>query len=559
MKNYKVSLGIILGFHIVCFANLNQSQDNQFRELIDILPTGSGSHEYVIDAKLVLQDLYEGVQNQKISLVQAVEKLQNLANRLENDPRANISFADKSTRLTLYDYSIKFLRPLIKLLQTQSKLAEQVPQAKAVPSKVARLEFQQLLDILPLTSSEVVADIKIGLEELFIAAENKNISTADLVARLTERAKKLETDPRLVNIQFPSSWGTLTLSEFAHNSLRPLISQLEKESLAKPTPITPTPPAPTKPSVSPTPKPSAQPVPVAPRGLKNIGNSCFMNATLQNFFALDQLSTGLIDRINTGYYKAGSLASEYINFINTLTTASEKIMVPQALCTRGWAKMGFERGSQQDNDEFLIALLDDLIPNIEKDPLARLLAITLQPYTDNRAGKPERTLFLSLPIPSDATSLQDCLKAFTAVETVQETGQKRQFKIMQTSKYFIVHLKRNVAKIDPQTQKPIITMRGLQKEKISKALPFPMHLNLNPYAGIGVKLPLYQLKGMVIHAGSAEGGHYTGYVRYGDTWYFVNDEEVKSVSAQEVERITQQGYGSDVYQTPTTFFYEQIK
>ncbi len=308
-------------------------------------------------------------------------------------------------------------------------------------------------------------------------------------------------------------------------------------------------PQPVTPPAARPPSPPAQAATGTPHGLNNIGNSCFMNASLQSIYALDRLTNALLPR--TDFYPPRSFAAEYVKFIQDMRNSSEKELAPRELCMRGWAKMGFNPLSQQDNDEFIVALLDDLIGTNQNDPINQLLEIQLQAFLGGKASARQNTVLLSVP-PLKET-LDQCLQAFFAEEQVEYAGimQEKQERILRAGHYFIIHLKRNVPGKDPKGQFALI--------KIAKPIPFPLtNLDLNPYAIAGARLPLYRLKAFVVHAGSARGGHYTGYVRYGNNWFFVNDSAVTPVSQQAIEQIAKQGYGSAPDQTPTTFFYERM-
>ena len=267
---------------------------------------------------------------------------------------------------------------------------------------------------------------------------------------------------------------------------------------------------------------------------------------------------------DTGLYKPHTYGGEYLNFIKLMRTSTKNVLVPRALCYRGWAKLGFAPLSQQDNDEFITSLLNEVIV-ADNDPLAQLLQIQLQAFKNLEPSAPSTTFVLSVP-PSQK-ALDGCLQDFFKVEKIEfkneETKkieiQDKVEKIVHTGQYLIIHLKRNTFKIDPKTKKIALDKENHPVlEKITTPISFPVtNLNLNAFALPGIELPLYKLKGIVLHAGSARGGHYTGYVRYGNQWYFVNDSEVKPVPPQEIEKIANQGFGSDKNQLPTTFFYER--
>lgn len=440
--------------------------------------------------------------------------------------------------------------------------------------------------------------IKTQLSLLLGRVLEKNISMTDLLDQLKAIALTAES-PKYATIKFISDiYGPITLKQFSEIILRSLIDHItNKVGTLKFTPVAATPtkpvttPAPSKQPVklSPVAKPAApiaqpaaaprQPTPPPPArnnplGLNNLGNSCFMNASLQNLVALDDLSDALLKRFNTDYYPQNSFADEYVNFINAMRSSSSNTLEPRAVCMRGWQRMGFAPLSQQDNDEFISFLFVDLFK--DTDPIRKLLEIKLQTFLDGKPSLPDpgsnpKAAELLLSVPANKETLDANVKEFFAVEKGVEYGYPpkptdKQEKIVSTSKYLIIHLKRNVAKIDPATKQPMFDNDDrMIMEKITTPISFPtQNLDLNAYAIQGTKLPLYRLKGIVIHTGSARGGHYYGYVRYGNQWYEVNDSQVNQAPQQRIEQIAQQGYGFDYNNrpdkghTPTTLFYERI-
>lgn len=520
-----------------------------------------------------LQKLYEQAKEQQIYITSLNLQLNTLISKLESPEYKDIKF-ESATYNTI---SLGSVATLIR-----DTLLPEIARTVSLfgISQQTINYFHDIINALPGGKSVPVEvnTIKTQLMLLDQAVQEKTISLDELLTRLMAISETIKTNPAYMKITFENPpYGRLTLGQFADVILGSLIDHIQNRvGLLK---FTPTPAKPSAP-VAPPPSaagaqtaPQRQPSPPLaqrnPHGLANIGNSCFMNASLQNLYALDELSTELLKRLNGNYYPPNSFADEYINFINSMRTSSQQVLEPRAVCMRGWQRMGFAPLSQQDNDEFINFLLGDLLKD-SADPLRKLIEIRLQTFftpPDPQLGEPKPTSEFLLSVPATKAKLEENIRDFFAVEKGVERGYPKQpggpvpkvdkqEKIVSTGKYLMIHLKRNVPQLDKNNQVMFDANDQMILKKLAQPISFPItNLNLNAYAIPGVRLPLYHLRGIVIHAGSARGGHYTGYVRYGNQWYFVNDSQVAQVTQQEIERIANQGYGSAPDQTPTTFFY----
>lgn len=505
---------------------------NEFREKIQLL--AASKTPKVMEIHKELTELVNLAASKKIFLTDLILRLEGINKKIKTNPEyAKATFRNElyDTNMTLAQFGELFLSGQI------SDIKKFITIFGITPDVLAK--FSEAINALPAdqNSNPKVVETRLELNDIYQELKQKTISSNELLNRLYSVATKLEDQPDYANVTFTiTPYGQLSLAQFSGLFLRDLIDNVEKK-LDRPTPAT------------------AQRAPRSantPAGLSNIGNSCFMNASLQNLYGLDQLTNRLLDRKATNLYKENTYGGEYLNFIELMRNSTKNILVPRSLCYRGWAKLGFAPLTQQDNDEFITSLLSELIVLDKNDPLAQMLAVKLQAFIDSEPSASSTFLVLSIP-PSKAT-LNQCLQDFFKVEQVELGGKKRNKveKIVSTGHYLIIHLKRNVAGQNPKTKQ-------FELQKVTTPISFPINdLNLNAYAIPGVTLPQYRLKGITIHAGSARGGHYTGYVRYGNQWYFVNDAEVRPIPAQEIERIAKNGFGSDKTQLPTTFFYEKI-
>ncbi|EEB19889.1 ubiquitin carboxyl-terminal hydrolase, putative [Pediculus humanus corporis] len=321
-------------------------------------------------------------------------------------------------------------------------------------------------------------------------------------------------------------------------------------------------------------------------GLKNIGNTCFMNSVLQCLSNTKPLLEYLLHEeymtdINfTISAMKGSLIKAFSNVIQELwaPNAEDKIINTtnfksqiQKFAPRF---MGY---AQQDAQEFLRYLLEGLHEDVNRvtvkpqqiltdidDSLSdnqkateawkRYLRMDDSKVVDIFVGQLKSTLQctvcghcsvtfdpfwdLSLPVPSRTgqPKLQSCLDAFTKEEVLDgeekptcskcETRRKctKSFSIQKFPKILVLHLKRF---------SPTERYRG----KLSITVDFPLtNLDLSPYAANKGQGCTYNLYAISNHSGTAYGGHYTAYCKhpYSGNWHEYNDSRVSSLSSRSV-------------------------
>ncbi|XP_011134975.2 ubiquitin carboxyl-terminal hydrolase 2 isoform X4 [Harpegnathos saltator] len=332
-------------------------------------------------------------------------------------------------------------------------------------------------------------------------------------------------------------------------------------------------------------------------GLRNIGNTCFMNSVIQCLSNTRPLLEYLLNEqyladINTTTSSMkGALIKAFSQVIHELwevggdhvvNTTSLKSQI-QRFAPRF---MGY---SQQDAQEFLRYLLEGLhedvnrvttkLPPIHGDipdsytetqkaveSWKRYLRSEDSMVVDVFVGQLRSSLHctscdhvsvtldpfwdLSLPIParSGTVKLSQCLEHFTREEvldgdekpTCSKCQMRRKctksFSIQKFPKILVIHLKRF---------SPMERFRG----KLNVMVDFPLTgLDLSAFAAPKVPGCTYNLYGVANHSGTTYSGHYTAYCKhpYSGEWHEYNDSRVSVVSARSV-------VSSEAY----VLFYEQ--
>lgn len=263
-----------------------------------------------------------------------------------------------------------------------------------------------------------------------------------------------------------------------------------------------------------------------PGGLINLGNTCYMNATLQVVARLELFRPSGNNDIDNSLRDISRRLSknEFISRSN-LEVFYEKII---NLC-------GFRQKNQEDAGELLTRLFDD---NRVSQELNFKTKETMRCSMNHVWDKPEmedNMLHISIINPS----LQDNLDAYFAEENLNGANQvectacggtkkdaKSCLRISALPKKLIIQLNRFL-KNGPTITKDETKLSGTEILKLRKKW---VTLSSGPMADDIT----YVLKGVIIHTGTFEGGHYYSLIKNtaGD-WIEYNDEAVSKVTSTE--------------------------
>ncbi|QHO50475.1 Ubiquitin carboxyl-terminal hydrolase [Arachis hypogaea] len=297
-------------------------------------------------------------------------------------------------------------------------------------------------------------------------------------------------------------------------------------------------------------------------GLRNLGNTCFLNSVLQCLTHTEPLAAYLQSgKHKSSCHVAGFCALCAIqNHVSRALHASGRTLSPEDLVGNlRCISRNFQNARQEDAHEYMVNLLESMhkcclpsgVPSespsaYEKSFVHKIFGGHLRSQVKCQqcsfcSNKFDPFLDLSLEI-FKAESLQKALANFTAAEWLD--GGERQYNC-QRCKQKVRALKQLTVH-----KAPYVLTIHLKRfhahnpgQKIKKKVRFDCALDLKPFVSGSYEGDVkYSLYGVLVHSGSStHSGHYYCYVRTSnDMWYTLDDNRVYNVSEREV--LNQQAY-----------------
>ncbi len=282
----------------------------------------------------------------------------------------------------------------------------------------------------------------------------------------------------------------------------------------------------------------------SPKGLCNVGNTCYANSLLQALFLCKKFNTELSLMIGD----EETLAKAYIALCNTVNREN-LIRFIQKLKSTGLSVsrqndaheviLAFFRGVHAELIDNDVSKILNLIPsnqNIRNFVEARvrwlykndhsiindyfcgnMLYIFDCDHCENKTSKMNRFSELILPVSDSIETSLYLYFSETAVESKCDlcgkfNKEKRTY-VLNGPQYLFVVLKRYTE----------------NSRKDNGFVQFDSTLDLSKYMilrGISIK---YELSSVICHSGGVNGGHYYSFNRYGPNWFLCNDRKIMRV------------------------------
>lgn len=301
-------------------------------------------------------------------------------------------------------------------------------------------------------------------------------------------------------------------------------------------------------------------------GLHNLGCTCYINSVLQQLFMMPELRYGIL-QLETGTIsesKCDHVLANLQRIFATLLLSKNEYYSPTVFCQEFKAYDGqpINVHVQQDGAEFynlVIAGIETELKMLGKEKLLQD-AMEIVLYNEISSLESDITFISSQDEPchellldiKGAQNIEEAMDNFVKGELFE--GENKYYCESYNKK--ISASKKCTLKVLPRTM--VINLKRfefnyntMQRKKVNDYCEFPEQLNFYKWTKAGQdKLPAenlgdyeYELAGIVVHSGTAEGGHYYSYIKEREpasqnykNWYEFNDLHVKPVKIEDIKK-----------------------
>ena len=178
-----------------------------------------------------------------------------------------------------------------------------------------------------------------------------------------------------------------------------------------------------------------------PIGLKNCGNSCFLNASLQSIISMDRFTNALKAQTSSPW----GISRTFTEFLHSLSQTQASVLQVDSLALESWKLLDTRRYTQQDAEDFLLAFFNQLLNSGKPETTSsKLIRTQLLAHIGTRK-QTSHLLILSFPIADGDSCFSQCLENFFGGEMISCAGQtvRKYYTLKKTPHYLIFGLKRN--------------------------------------------------------------------------------------------------------------------
>ena len=274
-----------------------------------------------------------------------------------------------------------------------------------------------------------------------------------------------------------------------------------------------------------------------PRGLVNLGCTCYLNASMQQLFRIPEIRRGVFSYVAPeGTNVEGDWLSQLQLLWAKLLYFPRRSIDPGAFTSvwKDWGGNVIDPMEQQDAVEFVQGLLDKIDESIPEKPTTEAVRGTIEHTISGLScaftcSNTEDFVVFPLEVSGQST-FEESFEAFQVPDMFIENNQYK------SDEYGLIDAKRSHAICkEPKTlifqlKRFDFDLTTLRRKKLTKEYNISLEVDISPLLAEPPQEPvIYELTGIVQHSGNAQDGHYFSYIKENDQWLNFNDERVTPI------------------------------
>ena len=321
----------------------------------------------------------------------------------------------------------------------------------------------------------------------------------------------------------------------------------------------------------------------APKGISNLGNTCYLNACIQIFSELKPLSNiiktetvknqtkietllwknwhEILCIMETGSNKELLCPNGFIHAIETISKSKKQtffndcnnqedigefiLFLIEGLheCLSREIKVSISGHSENETDNFAIEAFKKVKQSLEKqysEIMDLFYGISISSIRNSEGETLSRQfetyMLLDLPLPvlNQPTTLYVCIQNYVRPEILD--GENKWFN--EKTKHYDAVEKGITFWSFPNILIVCLKRHTYDGNKNSNFIDYPFELDLSPFVvGYNPSNFIYDLVGICAHSGNVNNGHYTAFVKKNKDWFFCNDECIQVVENEKYLKI----------------------